>query len=193
VVLIEIYNAGGEVSGAGSGFLVSADGKILTNYHVVHHAKRVTVKLANKDAYDDVQVLDVDKRRDIALLTIKVVGLPYVTLGKSGAVEIGDKVFSLTNPLGLLQNTLSEGIVSGVREGDGYRYFQISAPISHGSSGGPIFNTSGEVIGIAVAILEEGQNLNFAVPIDYAKGLLSATEPRPLASIYEPNLKGRTV
>lgn len=86
----------------------------------------------------------------------------------------------------MLQNTLSDGIVSGIRLGDGYKYFQISAPISHGSSGGPIFNSNGEVIGIAVATIEEGQNLNFALPIDYAKGMLTSTEMRTLASVYEP-------
>jgi len=191
VVLIEVYNEKGEVSGAGSGFLISTDGKILTNYHVVQHSKRATVRLANKDAYDDVQVLDVDKRKDVVLLKIKAVDLPYLTLGKSRAVEIGDKVFSLSHPLGLLQNTLSEGIVSGMREADGYRYFQISAPISHGSSGGPIFDSKGEVVAIATAIIEAGQNLNFAVPIDYAKGMLSASNAKPLESVYEPEPDSR--
>ena len=186
VVVIELYNDKGEVSSSGSGFLISADGKILTNYHVVAHSKQATVRLANKDAYDNVDVLDFDKRKDIALIKIKAVDLPFLSLGKSGNVDVGDKVFSLSTPLGLLQNTLSEGIVSGIRLGDGYRYFQVSAPISHGSSGGPIFNAAGEVIGIASATIEEGQNLNFAVPIDYAKGLLTSNQPRSLASIYEP-------
>lgn len=187
VVLIELYNDNGEVSKTGSGFLVSADGKIVTNYHVVGHSKRATVRLANKDAYDDVQVLDVDKRKDIALVKIKAVDLPYLTLGHSNAVEIGDKVLTLSNPLGVLDNTLSDGIVSGIRDADGYHYFQMSAPISHGSSGAPVFNAKGEVIGIAAASIEQGQNLNFAIPIDYAKGMLaSSNQPRSLASIYEP-------
>ena len=118
--------------------------------------------------------------KDIALIKIKAVDLPFLALGKSSAVDVGDTVFSLSTPLGMLQNTLSDGIVSGIRLGDGYKYFQISAPISHGSSGGPIFNSNGEVIGIAVATIEEGQNLNFAVPIDYAKGMLTSTEMRTL-------------
>jgi len=186
VVLIETYDLKGEVSGSGSGFLVSADGVIITNFHVVEHTKRATVRLANQDAYDRVEVLDVDKRKDIAVLKIRAVGLPFLLLGSSSSVEVGQNVFSLSNPLGILQNTLSQGIVSGIRQGDGYRYFQITAPISHGSSGGPIFNTLGEVVGIAVATIEEGQNLNFAVPVDYAKGMLSPSQPRPLESIYEP-------
>lgn len=186
VVLIELYNDNGDVAKVGSGFLVSADGKIVTNYHVVGHSKRATVRLANKDAYDDVQVLDVDKRKDIAVIKIKAVDLPVLTLGHSGAVEVGDKVLTLSNPLGVLDNTLSDGIVSGIREADGYHYFQMSAPISHGSSGGPVFNARGEVIGIAAATIEQGQNLNFAIPIDYAKGMLASNQPRSLASIYEP-------
>ncbi len=186
VVLIELYDSKGEVSKSGSGFLVSPEGAILTNYHVVAHSKQATVRLANGDAYDTLEVLDIDKRKDIALIKIKAIGLPTLTLGRSNTVEVGDTVFSLSNPLGVLQNSLSQGIVSGIRQGDGYRYFQISAPISPGSSGGPIFNARGDVIGIAVASLQEGQNLNFAIPVDYAKGMLSSNQPRPLASIYEP-------
>jgi S1-C subfamily serine protease len=187
VVLIETYNAKGEVASAGSGFLVQPDGVIVTNYHVIAHTKQATVRLANQDAFDAVEVLDLDKRKDIAVIKIKAVGLPYLNLGQSSAVEVGQPIYSLSNPLGLLQNTLSEGIVSGIRQGDGYRYFQITAPISHGSSGSPIFDSSGKVIGIAVSTIEEGQNLNFAVPIDYASGMLSSLgQPRPLESIYEP-------
>jgi trypsin-like peptidase len=187
VVLIEIYDLKGEVSRNGSGFLVSAEGAILTNYHVVAHTKQATVRLANKDAYDTVEVLEIDKRKDIALIKIKAFGLPFLKLGRSQDVEVGETVYSLSNPLGVFRNTLSQGIVSGIRPGDGYKYFQISAPISHGSSGGPIFNSKGEVIGIAVATIEEGQNLNFAVPIDYARGMvLSMGSAKSLASIYEP-------
>ncbi len=187
VVLIETYDEKGEVAAAGSGFLISADGKILTNYHVVAHTKSATVRLANKDAYDSVDVLDIDKRKDIALVKIKAVGLPFLSLGESTGVDIGDAVFSLSTPLGILQNTLSDGIVSGIRAGDGYRYFQVTAPISHGSSGSPIFNARGEVIGIAAMTISEGQNLNFAIPIDYAKGMIASPgSPRALAAIYEP-------
>lgn len=187
VVLIEAYDDKGEVASAGSGFLVSQDGKILTNFHVIQHTKRATVRLANKDAYDTVEVLDLDKRKDIALIKIKAVELPYLTLGKSSAVDVGDQIFSLSTPLGIFQNTLSSGIVSGIRAGDGYKYFQITAPISHGSSGSPVFNSHGEVIGIATMTFSEGQNLNFAVPVDYAKGMLSdSPKPKSLSETYEP-------
>jgi len=185
VVLIEVPGADGKTAKTGSGLLVSADGKLLTNYHVVSHAKKATVRLANGDAYDLVEVLAVDKRKDIAFLKIPAVDLPVVKLGRSNAVDIGQTVYSIGNPLGL-QNTLSQGLVSGVRDMDGYRLFQMTAPISPGSSGGPVFNASGEVIGIAVLTITDGQNLNFAIPIDYARGMLGMNQPQPLASIYEP-------
>src|SRR5271167_2323478 len=103
VVLIEIYDSKGEVSAKGSGFLVSAEGAILTNYHVVAHTKRATVRLANEDAYDTVEVLEIDKRKDIALIKIKGFGLPYLKLGRSQNVEVGETVYSLSNPLGVFQ------------------------------------------------------------------------------------------
>jgi len=185
VVLIEALGADGKPAKTGSGLLVSADGKLLTNYHVISHSKQATVRMANGDAYDLVEVIAVDKRKDIALLKIPAVELPVVKLGRSNTVEIGHTVFSIGSPLGL-QNTLSQGLVSGVREMDGYRLFQISAPISRGSSGGPIFNASGEAVGIAVLTIEGGQNLNFAIPIDYARGMLGMSQTQSLASIYEP-------
>jgi S1-C subfamily serine protease len=189
VVLIEVYGDDGKVSGSGSGFLVSGDGQILTNFHVIEHSKRATVTLANGDAYDSVGVLDVDKRKDIALLKIKAVSMPYLKLGHSTSAQIGDKLYTLGNPLGVFQNTLSDGILSGIRQMEGYKVFQLSAPISHGSSGSPVFNVQGEVIGIVEATLPQGQNLNFAIPIDYAAGMLDSREIQPLAAYYEPEEK----
>ena len=190
VVLIEVYDDG-KVSGSGSGFIVSADGAILTNYHVIAHTKHATVRLANGDAYDDVSVLDIDKRKDIALIEIKAVDLPPLKLGHSSTVQVGDTLYALGNLLGIFQNTLSEGILSAIRQGDGYKYFQLSTPISHGSSGSPVFDTQGQVVGIIEALLEEGQNLNFAIPIDYAAGMLGSLAPRSLESIYEPPEPGQ--
>jgi len=191
VVLIETYGDNGKVSGSGSGFLVSVDGRILTNFHVIAHSKRATVRLANEDAYDTVEVIDVDKRKDIALIKIKAVNQPFVKLGHSSTAQIGDKLYTLGNPLGVFQNTLSDGILSGVRQMDGYKLFQLSAPISHGSSGSPVFNSSGDVIAIVEATLSEGQNLNFAVPIDYAAGMLGSTQTHSLESVYEPEEPNR--
>jgi len=185
VVTIETIGSDGKVVKTGSGMLVSPDGKLLTNFHVISHTKKATVRLANGDAYDLVEVIAVDERKDIAFLKIPAVDLPIVKLGRSNSVEVGQTVLSIGSPLGL-QNTLSQGLVSGIREMDGYRLLQISAPISPGSSGGPLFNGAGEVVGIAVLTINGGQNLNFAIPIDYARGMLGMSQTQPLASIYEP-------
>jgi hypothetical protein len=189
VVLIQTYDDAGNVAGAGSGFVIAPDGRILTNFHVIAHTKRATVRLENDDAYDKVYVLGVDRRKDIALLKIDAVNLVPLKLGNSSISQIGEKVYTLGTPLGFLQNTLSEGLLSGIRQMDGYKMFQLSAPISHGSSGGPVLNASGEVIGIVDATVEEGQNLNFAIPIDYAAGMRNARELQYLADFYEPEKK----
>jgi S1-C subfamily serine protease len=169
----------------GTGFLVSEDGRIVTNYHVIEHMKAAGVKLASGDVYEVVDIVDVDKHRDLVILKIKAVELPYLTLGKSANIEPGAKVYTISNPRGF-ENTLSEGIVSAVREEDGSRKIQFTAPISHGSSGGPVFDGSGNVIAVVQATDEEAQNVNFAIPIEYVKGLLTTTGTRPLISIFEP-------
>jgi S1-C subfamily serine protease len=99
--------------------------------------------------------------------------LPSVHLGNSSTVKSGDHVTALGAPLGL-ESTLTDGIISAVREAGSFRLFQTSAPISHGSSGGPLFDDYGNVVGLAVSGVEAGENLNFAVPIDSAKALLKS-------------------
>jgi V8-like Glu-specific endopeptidase len=186
VVLIETYGDDGKASGAGSGFIVSPDGRILTNYHVIAHTKRAIVRLANDDAYDSVEVLEIDKRKDIALIKIKAINQAVVKPGRSSSMQVGDRLYTLGTPLGVFQNTLSDRILSGIRQMDGYKLFQLSAPISHRSSGSPVFNSAGEVIAIVEATIGEGQNLNFAIPIDSALGMLDSRQTRSLESIYEP-------
>jgi hypothetical protein len=170
----------------GTGFLVSSDGRIVTNYHVIAHMKVAGVRLASGDVYDVVDIVDVDKRRDLVILKIKAVELPYLTLGKSGNIEVGSKVYTITHPRMLLDNTLSEGIVSALPEGNGVRQIQITAPISHGSSGGPVFDNKGNVIAVVQATFDDAQNVNFSIPIEYVKGLLTTTGTQPLSAIYEP-------
>ena len=190
LVIIEAYGDDGRASSIGSGFIVSPDGAILTNYHVVAHSKRATVRLANGDAYDDVSVLDLDKRRDIALIKIKAVYLRPLKLGRSASVQVGDRLYAPENPPGALQNSLSEGILNGIRQGDGYQVFQLSTPISRGTSGSPVFDSHGDVVGIADVATDYGQSIGLAIPIDYAAALVSSRSPRPLESIYEPTKPG---
>jgi S1-C subfamily serine protease len=186
VVSIEGFDERGQVRWTGTGFIVASDGKVITNYHVIRNSKQATVRLANGDAYDSVEVMDIDRRKDIALLKIKAVDLLPIRIGTSSSSQIGDPVYSLSNAQGL-DNSLSEGLISGFRQMDGYRLIQITAPISHGSSGGPLFNSKGEVIGITSGSLRDAQSLNFAIPVDYARGILaSPSAPRSLEAVYDP-------
>jgi S1-C subfamily serine protease len=115
VVLIEARGEEGNASVAGSGFLITADGRILTNFHVIAHAKHATVKLANDDVYDPVYVLDVDRDRDIALLKIKGANLPYLKLGRSASAQVGDKLYTIGTPESFIKETFSERRASPLR------------------------------------------------------------------------------
>ncbi|HUF75476.1 MAG TPA: trypsin-like peptidase domain-containing protein [Longimicrobiales bacterium] len=172
----------------GSGFLVSPDGRILTNYHVIRDARSARVKLASGDVYEEVKVLATDPRRDIAILQIAGFDLPYLEMGNSDSVRVGQPVVVIGSPLGL-ENTVSTGIVSGRRhEPEGYQLLQMSAPASRGSSGGAVLGSHGQVVGIATSQIDVGQNLNFAVPINYARGLLSHLGGEPIAVLRPVDL-----
>ncbi|HUG38887.1 MAG TPA: trypsin-like peptidase domain-containing protein, partial [Longimicrobiales bacterium] len=171
VVSIRALADGIEVA-SGSGFVMRADGVIVTNLHVVEDAASLEVELATGETFTDVYVLGTDDRRDIALLKLPTARLPALEPGDANALAVGDAVFVMGNPMGL-ERTFSDGLVSARRVLDGVAYLQISAPISTGSSGGPVLNAAGEVVGMATATLADGQNLNLAVPMSYAEGLLS--------------------
>jgi S1-C subfamily serine protease len=165
VVYIEV--AFGDGKGAsGSGFIISPDGRIVTNYHVIDGAMSGKVVLNDSTTFTDIRVLGWDKEGDLAIIKVAGSGLPAVALGNSDAAQIGEAVVAIGSPLGL-QNTVSTGIISARREG----YLQTTAPISHGSSGGALFNMMGEVVGITSAGMEEGANLGFAIPINEVKSL----------------------
>ncbi|MCU0666475.1 MAG: trypsin-like peptidase domain-containing protein [Candidatus Omnitrophica bacterium] len=154
----------------GSGFLATRDGILITNLHVVNNAKKVVVKLKGKE-YANVKLLAYDEIKDIAILKIRGNNFKALPLADSSSVKIGDRVFALGNPLGL-EDTFSDGMVSSVRKvNEGFKVFQITTPVSNGSSGGPLFNTKGQVIGITTASRLDGQNINFALPINYARKL----------------------
>ncbi len=182
-VTIYTFDASGDTLGMGSGFLVRASGVVVTNYHVMEGARRAVVILTSGERYDRVQALDSDESNDIAILKIPGFDLPMLpTTGTLPAV--GAAVVAVGNPQGL-SRTVSTGIVSAVRLIDGRQMVQISAPISPGSSGGPVLNDRGEVVAIATSYLAEGQNLNFAVPVRYAMGLVEgAKAPVSVAAAF---------
>ena len=163
----------GPVRGVGSGFIVSADGVILTNAHVVDDADEVSVKLTDRREFT-AKVLGVDKTTDIAVLKIQASGLPYVKVGDPKTTKVGEWVVAIGQPFGF-ENTVTSGIVSAKSRslpGDSYvPFIQTDAAVNPGNSGGPLFNLKGEVIGVNSQIFSRSggfQGLAFAVPIDVA-------------------------
>lgn len=153
----------------GSGFLISRSGVVATNAHVVEAASRVVVRWRGQSGTAH-RVLSFDPKYDVITLQTSFPSTPAVALGDSDAVTIGEDVIALGSPQGL-EGTVSTGILSGIRDLDGIRFLQITAPISPGSSGGPIFNIRGHVVGIATATLAKGQNLNFELPSNLLRTL----------------------
>jgi serine protease Do len=169
----------------GTGFVVGTDGRIATNLHVIAGSADVKVRLADGTEFKARRVVAVDPRRDLAIIGIDAQNLPTARLGNSDEVSAGDKVVAIGNPLGVLDYTVSDGLISSVRQIDeGITVLQISAPISLGSSGGPLFNPYGEVIGVATLISAEGQNLNFGVPSNYLRSLLASKQPGESMSAF---------
>jgi serine protease Do len=170
----------------GSGFIISSDGKIVTNFHVVAGKPAILARRSDGSFLVIKSVLASDKANDLAILQAEGRNLPFVRLGDSDAVKVGEAICVIGSPM-LLEGAVSAGVISAVRElQDGRKLLQITAPISEGSSGSPVFNRKGEVIGVASFILSEGQNLNFAVPSNVVKALLSrlgtAIKPIPPSS-----------
>jgi S1-C subfamily serine protease len=157
---------------SGTGFVVDSSGIIVTNMHVVDDSSFVEVRLPTDEVYPALGIVAVDRRRDIAVMKIGVIKLPTVEIGESSAVRAGEPVIVVGNALGMLENSVTAGVISGIRDAGGYKLIQMDAAISLGNSGGPVANDRGQVIGIATLKLELGESLNFAVPIDYVKGLL---------------------
>lgn len=188
VFLIVVSNASGREIGQGSGVVVSNDGKVITNYHVIDGASSAVIKFPNGAFFLIEGVLAADMAKDIAVLKASGSDFPTVALGDSDKVQVGEEVVSIGSPLSL-EATVSNGIISSIRElkDENQRLFQTTAPISPGSSGGALLNMGGELIGITTAEMVGGQNLNFAVPINVVKPLLSASSPRKLAD--KPNVK----
>ncbi|WP_035375345.1 DegQ family serine endoprotease [Pseudoduganella violaceinigra] len=159
--------------GVGSGFIVSADGIILTNAHVVRDANEVTVKLTDRREFR-AKVLGSDPKTDVAVLKIEARNLPVVPLGRSTDVKVGEWVLAIGSPFGL-ENTVTAGVVSAkgrsLPDDSNVPFIQTDVAINPGNSGGPLFNTKGEVIGINSQIYSQSggyQGLSFSIPIDVA-------------------------
>ena len=162
-------------SALGSGFIISADGYIVTNNHVIEKADKIEVILFNEEKYEG-KLIGKDSQTDLALIKIDGKNLPHVSLGDSNILNVGDWVIAIGNPLGL-DHSVTAGILSAknrdIFSGTAYgQFFQTDAAINPGNSGGPLFNMKGEVIGINTAIIAGGQGLGFAIPINLAKNVI---------------------
>ena len=163
----------GDIFGAGSGFFVSP-GYVATNYHVIQQATWIYIKGIGKEKMYVVEgIAAIDESHDLAILKATEIDAPALHLGNSDKVQTGETVYVVGNPKGY-EGTFSKGIVSGIRRDGNNTWIQIDAPISPGSSGGAVLNSSGQVIGVATAGHrdEDAQNLNFVVPSNYLKTLL---------------------
>jgi tetratricopeptide (TPR) repeat protein len=173
VVVIMTHDGAGTAISQGSGFVVRQDGVIVTNYHVISGAKSIRIK-AGTNVYNITGIINLDKENDIAILKANANNLPTVILGDPEKTNIGEKIYVISSPQGL-ENTISDGILSGKRGAEDDKIIlQITAPVSPGSSGGPVFNQNGQVIGVATFLLKDSQNLNFAMPVDGIKDKITA-------------------
>ncbi len=167
--------------GVGSGVLVSADGSILTNHHVVDGAQKIRVLLNDNKSYD-AKIVGSDQPSDLAVLKIEGENLPFLNLGNSDSVRVGDIVLAIGNPLGIGQ-TVTAGIISakgrrtGLSDGSFEDFLQTDAPINRGNSGGALVNLNGELIGINSQILSGGAGggnigIAFSIPSNMAKSVM---------------------
>ena len=177
----------GQVSqAAGTGFIISSDGYIATNKHVVANATKIGVILDDGSTYEDVELIGTDPINDFAIIKIKdVKGLTPIKIGDSKTTNIGQQVVAIGNALGTYQNSVTSGIISGkgrsLTASDSSRttyeplsdMIQTDAAINGGNSGGPLVNAAGEVIGINTAYASQGNNVGFAIPINSVKGIMA--------------------
>ncbi len=173
--------------GGGSGFIVSSDGLIVSNNHVVSDKEAEYTVLANDGKKYPAKVLARDSVKDLAVLKIEKTGLPTLALGDSDNLQVGQTVIAIGNALGEFRNTVSAGIISGLKRsvtasGSGAgteqltNVIQTDAAINPGNSGGPLLNLSGEVIGVNVAMAQGAENIGFALPINDVKKAISDVE-----------------
>jgi len=173
-VVRNIWGQGFTVTSAGSGFIISADGYIVTNHHVIENTTRITVKLYDGTVYQT-RVIGHNRANDIAVLKIEATDLPFLTFGDSDALMVGEQVAAIGNPLGELSNSMTVGYISGLNreiniDGIKLTMIQTDTAVNRGNSGGPLLNTKGQVVGIITA-KSGGHNvegLSFAIPSNTA-------------------------
>ena len=195
VIYIKVYDQEEQLLGGGSGFIISSDGVVVTNFHVIKDAYKLELIAADK-TYDNEGVLAFDEERDVAVLKIKGEdNFKFVNLGDSDKIELGEDIVAIGNSIRPLMEdlagfkiggpTVSTGVISNFVDEDNNAFFQITAPISGGNSGGALFNMKGEVIGIPSAGFSNviAQNVNLAIPINDVKKILDKMDTTHLISL----------
>ncbi len=181
VVLVVVSDQAGKAFAQGSGFIASSDGKIITNHHVIVGAYSAVVKLNNGSFFPVEGVVADDAEHDIAVLKVSGKNLPSLSLTDSDSLAVGDHVVAIGSPLGL-ENSVSDGIISGFREESGKHWIQTTAPVSHGNSGGPLLTMDDKVAGLITWKAAGGENLNFAIPSKLLIDLLTNSTVHSLVS-----------
>jgi S1-C subfamily serine protease len=181
VVIVENFNEDGEKAGQGSGFVFSPDGVVITNYHVIRGARSLMVRVPSKGTVRVDSVLGYSIEHDVAAIQVSG-SLPPLEAEHLEQVKVGDRVVAIGAPLGL-ESTVSEGIVSALRNAGEIQVIQTTASISPGSSGGPLFDEYGKVIGLTTAQIRDGQNLNFVIAIRHVSELLNQKRPMSLSEM----------
>ncbi len=189
IVVILNYDQEGKLRGQGTGFFIDKNGDVITNHHVLQGASRSEVKVYGGESYAVKQVTAEDPDGDLVRLSVDIPEEKVLPLRTSPTLpDVGERIMVIGTPLGLDQ-TVSDGIVSAVREIPGFgKIMQMTAPISAGSSGSPVLNMKGEVVGIATFLIVVGQNLNFAIPA----GRISRMEDSKSGSLAEREEKRRS-
>ncbi len=181
IVVIESVDRVGREGGRGTGFVVSQNGLIATNFHVIGEHRDFIVRFANGKSYRPTNIIGIDRARDLVLFTIDADDLTPLTLGDSSSLTLGETILSMGNPLGY-DFSISRGVIAAIRElefGDGRPMIQVAVPIEPGSSGSPVINLKEEVI--SILSIKSGGAMGFGVPVNALKKLISEkTQPIPM-------------
>ena len=197
VWVVRTYDADGIVARTGSA-VVTGPETLLTNCHVLEKAKRFIIR--NDNVQHDAKLQHIDVARDLCQITARNLRAPSVVMADSDKLSVGQKVFALGNPRGL-ELSLSDGLISALRRDEDQRnliLIQTTAPISRGSSGGGLFDSSGRLIGITTLMFEDSQNLNFAIPINRQRELAARSEAamkaaRPASQLFKAGVQAPDV
>lgn len=173
VVIVSRMN-NNEVTGFGSGFNIDKNGLIVTNYHVIQEGDGVIVKFKNGDSFEALHYTFVDKDKDFVILEIAGYDLPYSNFGNSDDIKIGQEVVAIGNPEGEF-HTMTSGIISQKKQVGSHQLFVTDVTIAPGSSGGPLFNSDNQVIGITSSGLGLGLDINYAIPSKYVQGAINSS------------------